>query len=186
MRGNVPDWGGGDYRDIMAGVDAMVARGIADGDKLAVSGWSYGGYMTSWVVTQTNRFKAAMEGAGLTDLVSMYGTTDIPGYIASFFNGVPNKQTMEFYRQRSAITFVDNVTTPLLILHGGNDGRVPIGQPMEYFRALKDRGKTVQLVFYPREGHGFSEYYHQMDKVRREFDWINRYTLGAPKSVSSR
>lgn len=186
MRGNVPDWGGGDYRDIMTGVDAMVARGVADADKLAVSGWSYGGYMTSWVVTQTNRFKAAMEGAGLTDLVSMYGTTDIPGYIASFFNGVPNKQTTEFYRQRSAITFVDNVTTPLLILHGGNDQRVPIGQPMEYFRQLKDRGKTVQLVFYPREGHGFSEYYHQMDKVRREFDWINRYTLGAPKSVSSR
>jgi dipeptidyl aminopeptidase/acylaminoacyl peptidase len=186
MRGNVPDWGGGDYRDIMSGVDAMIARGVADADKLAVSGWSYGGYMTSWVVTQTNRFKAAMEGAGLTDLVSMYGTTDIPGYIASFFNGVPNKQTTEFYRQRSAITFVDNVTTPLLILHGGNDQRVPIGQPMEYFRQLKDRGKTVQLVFYPREGHGFSEYYHQIDKVRREFDWINRYTLGGPKSVSSR
>ena len=186
MRGNVPDWGGGDYRDIMTGVDAMISRGVADADKLAVSGWSYGGYMTSWVVTQTNRFKAAMEGAGLTDLVSMYGTTDIPGYIASFFNGVPNKQTTEFYRQRSAITFVDNVTTPLLILHGGNDQRVPIGQPMEYFRQLKDRGKTVQLVFYPREGHGLSEYYHQMDKVRREFDWINRYTLGAPKSVSSR
>jgi dipeptidyl aminopeptidase/acylaminoacyl peptidase len=116
----------------------------------------------------------------------MYGTTDIPGYIASFFKGVPNKETLEFYRQRSAITFVDNVTTPLLILHGGNDQRVPIGQPMEYYRALKDRGKTVQLVFYPREGHGFTEYYHQMDKVRREFDWINRYTLGTPKSVSSR
>ena len=186
MRGNVPDWGGGDYRDIMAGVDAMVARGVADSGKLAVTGWSYGGYMTSWVVTQTNRFKAAMEGAGLTDLVSMYGTTDIPGYIASFFHGVPNKETLEFYRQRSAITFVDNVTTPLLILHGGSDQRVPIGQPMEYFRALKDRGKIVQLVFYPREGHGLSEYYHQMDKVRREFDWINRYTLGTPKNVSSR
>ncbi|MFL5614437.1 MAG: S9 family peptidase [Gemmatimonadaceae bacterium] len=186
MRGNIPDWGGGDYRDIISGADAMVARGIADNDKLAVSGWSYGGYMTSWVVSQTSKFKAAMEGAGLTDLVSMYGTTDIPGYIASFFKGVPNKETTEFYRQRSAITFVDNVTTPLLILHGGNDQRVPIGQPMEYFRALKDRGKTVQLVFYPREGHGFSEFYHQMDKVRREFDWINKYTLGTPKSVSSR
>jgi len=186
MRGNIPDWGGGDYRDIMAGVDAMVARGVADGDKLAVTGWSYGGYMTSWVVTQTNRFKAAMDGAGLFDLVSMYGTTDIPGYIASFFKGVPNKETLELYRQRSAITFVDNVTTPLLILHGGNDQRVPIGQPMEYYRALKDRGKTVELVFYPREGHGLSEYYHQMDKVRREFDWINRYTLGTPKSVSAR
>jgi dipeptidyl aminopeptidase/acylaminoacyl peptidase len=186
MRGNIPDWGGGDYRDIMSGVDAMVARGVADADKLGVTGWSYGGYMTSWVVTQTNRFKAAMEGAGLFDLVSMYGTTDIPGYIASFFKGVPNKETMELYRQRSAITFVDNVTTPLLILHGGNDQRVPIGQPMEYYRALKDRGKTVQLVFYPREGHGLGEYYHQMDKVRREFDWINRYTLGTPKSVSAR
>lgn len=186
MRGNIPDWGGGDYRDIMTGVDAMIARGVADADKLAVSGWSYGGYMTSWVVTQTNRFRAAMEGAGLTDLVSMYGTTDIPGYIATFFRGVPNKETLEFYRQRSPITFVDNVTTPLLILGGGNDQRVPIGQPMEYFRALKDRGKTVELVFYPREGHGLSEYYHQMDKVRREFDWINRYTLGTPKSVSSR
>jgi len=184
MRGNLPDWGGGDYRDIMAGVDAMVARGIADGDKLAVTGWSYGGYMTSWVVTQTSRFKAAMEGAGLTDLVSMYGTTDIPGYIASFFHGTPAKETLELYRQRSAITFVDNVTTPLLILHGGNDQRVPIGQPMEYFRALKDRGKIVELVFYPREGHGLSEYYHQMDKVRREFEWISRYTLGTAKSVS--
>lgn len=186
MRGNIPDWGGGDYHDIMTGVDAMVARGIADSDKLAVAGWSYGGYMTSWVVTQTHRFKAAMEGAGLTDLVSMYGTTDIPGYIAGFFRGVPNKETLEFYRQRSALTFVDNVTTPLLILQGGSDTRVPIGQSEEYFRALKDRGKTVELVFYPREPHGLGEYYHQMDKVRREFDWINKYTLGAPRSVSAR
>jgi len=178
MRGNIKDWGVGDYKDIMAGAEAMVKRGVADNDKLAVSGWSYGGYMTSWVVSQTSRFKAAMEGAGLTDLVSMYGTTDIPGYIGSFFQGNPTKETMEMYRQRSAITFVDQVTTPLLILHGGNDQRVPIGQPMEYFRALKDRGKTVELVFYPREGHGLGEYYHQIDKVRREFEWINRYTLG--------
>ena len=178
MRGNLKDWGVGDYKDIMAGADAMVKRGLADNDKLAVSGWSYGGYMTSWVVSQTSRFKAAMEGAGLTDLVSMYGTTDIPGYIGSFFMGNPTKETMELYRQRSALTFVDQVTTPLLILHGGSDQRVPIGQPMEYFRALKDRGKTVELVFYPREGHGLGEYYHQMDKVRREFEWINRYTLG--------
>ena len=179
MRGNIPDWGGGDYRDIMSGADAMVQGGIADGEKLAVSGWSYGGYMTSWIVSQTSRFKAAMEGAGLTDLTSMYGTTDIPGYISSFFEGNPSTKTLELYRVRSAITYVDQVTTPLLILHGGNDQRVPIGQPMEYYRALKDRGKTVELVFYPREGHGLAEYYHQMDKVRREFDWINRFTLGS-------
>jgi len=177
MRGNIPDWGGGDYRDIMTGVDALIQRGIADGDKLAVAGWSYGGYMTAWIVSQTTRFKAAMMGAGLSDLTSMYGTTDIPGYIGTFFNGMPTKETLDFYRERSAITYVDKVTTPLLIQHGGNDQRVPIGQPMEFFRALKDRGKTVELVFYPREGHGFSEYYHQVEKVRREFEWINKYVL---------
>ena len=113
----------------------------------------------------------------------MYGTTDIPGYIASFFKGVPNKETQELYRQRSAITFVDNVTTPLLIQHGGSDQRVPIGQSMEYFRALKDRGKIVELVFYPREGHGLGEYYHQLDKMQRERDWITKYTLGGQRVV---
>ena len=180
MRGNIPDWGGGDYRDIMSGVDAVVARGIADPEKLAVAGWSYGGYMTAWMVGQTTRFKAARMGAGLSDLESMYGTTDISGYIGSFFNGAPTKETLAFYRERSPITYVDKVTTPLLIMHGSNDARVPIGQPMEFFRALKDRGKPVELVFYPREGHGFSEYYHQLDKIKREFDWIDRNTNARP------
>ena len=81
----------------------------------------------------------------------------------------------------SAITFVDNVTTPLLIQHGGSDERVPVGQAMEFYRSLKDRGKTVQLVFYPREGHGLGEYYHQLDKMQREADWITKYTLGPSK-----
>ncbi|MEP7344697.1 MAG: S9 family peptidase, partial [Gemmatimonadaceae bacterium] len=184
MRGNIKDWGGGDYRDIMTGVDELVRRGVADSSRLAVSGWSYGGYMTGWVVSQTGRFKAAMMGAGLSDMVSMYGTTDIPGYIGTFYEGMPQldgtatNKSLEFYRSRSAITYSDKVTTPLLMLHGGSDERVPIGQPMEYFRNLKDRGKIVELVFYPREGHGLGEYYHQIDKVRREFDWITKYTLG--------
>lgn len=176
-RANIMDWGGGDYRDIMGGVDAMVHRGLADSSKLAFEGWSYGGYMTAWTVSQTNRFKAARMGAGLSDLQSMYGTTDIPGYIGTFFSGAPTAKTLDFYRARSAITFVDRVTTPLLILQGASDERVPIGQSMEYYRALRDRGKPVQLVFYPREGHGLSEYYHQLDKMRREYDWITRYTL---------
>ena len=180
-RANIMDWGGGDYRDIMSGVDDMVRRGIADSTKLAFEGWSYGGYMTAWVVSQTSRFKAARMGAGLSDLQSMYGTTDIPGYIGTFFSGVPTQKTLDFYRARSAITFVDQVTTPLLILHGGSDERVPTGQSMEYFRSLKDRGKTVQLVFYPREGHGLGEYYHQLDKMQREAEWITKYTLGTPK-----
>jgi dipeptidyl aminopeptidase/acylaminoacyl peptidase len=182
-RANIMDWGGGDYRDIMTGVDELIRRGIADSTKMAFEGWSYGGYMTAWVVSQTSRFKAARMGAGLSDLQSMYGTTDIPGYIGTFFDGVPTQKTLDFYRARSAITFVDQVTTPLLILHGGSDERVPTGQAQEYFRALKDRGKTVQLVFYPREGHGLSEYYHQYDKMSRELDWITKYTLGAPTKV---
>ena len=182
-RANIMDWGGGDYRDIMAGVDDMVKRGLADSTKLAFEGWSYGGYMTAWVVSQTSRFKAARMGAGLSDLQSMYGTTDIPGYIGTFFSGVPTQKTLDFYRARSAITFADNVTTPLLIQQGGSDGRVPTGQSMEYYRSLNDRGKTVQLVFYPREGHGLGEYYHQMDKMQREYDWITKYTLGNTKPV---
>ncbi len=179
VQANFKDWGGGDYRDIMRGVDAVVAKGIADPDKLAFMGWSYGGYMTCWVVSQTTRFKAAMMGAGLTDLPSMYGTNDIPNALVSYFGGILSKATMPLYTERSGITYVDRVTTPVLILQGASDQRVPIGQAMEFHRALKDRGKTVELVFYPREGHGFSEYYHQLDRMQRQHDWIVRYTLGA-------
>lgn len=185
MRANINDWGGGDYRDIMAGVDELVRRGVADADRLAFEGWSYGGYMTSWVVSQTGRFKAAMMGAGLPSLLSMAGTTDIPGYIATFFNGYPQydgslvNKNIRFYLERSAISYSDRITTPLLILHGANDERVPIGQPMEFYRALKDRGKTTELVFYPREGHGLSEYYHQLDRMKREYEWMAKYTLGS-------
>lgn len=184
MRANMGDWGGGDYRDIMTGVDELIRRGIADSTRMAFEGWSYGGYMTSWVVSQTGRFKAAMMGAGLPDLLSMNGTTDIPGYINTFFDapqfdGTLVNASIRKLLERSAISYSDRVTTPLLMLHGSADERVPIGQPMEFYRALKDRGKTVELVFYPREGHGFSEYYHQLDRMQREYDWIARHTLGA-------
>jgi dipeptidyl aminopeptidase/acylaminoacyl peptidase len=182
-KANILDWGGGDYRDIITGVDHLVKSGVADSSKMAFAGWSYGGYMTAWTVSQTTRFKAAMMGAGLSNLVSMYGTTDIPEYIGTFFSGNLTEKNYQLLKSRSALTFVDRVTTPLLILSGGSDERVPIGQSMEYFRSLKDRGKTVELVFFPREGHGLGEYYHQMEKVRREFDWINKHTLGEKRPV---
>jgi dipeptidyl aminopeptidase/acylaminoacyl peptidase len=185
LRANINDWGGGDYRDIMAGTDAVIAKGIADPDRLAFQGWSYGGYMTAWVVSQTSRFKAAMMGAGLTSLMSMYGTNDIPSVLGAYFGGIPSKETMGLYMERSGITHIDRVTTPLLILHGGNDQRVPIGQPMEFYRALKDRGKATELVFYPREGHGFTEYFHQLDRLQRQHEWIARYTLGASARKST-
>jgi dipeptidyl aminopeptidase/acylaminoacyl peptidase len=185
LRANINDWGGGDYRDIMTGVDALIARGIADPDKLAHIGWSYGGYMTAWVITQTTRFKAAMVGAGLTNMWSMYGTNDIPSALIAYFGGIPNRTTMPLYLDRSAMSYIDRVTTPTLILHGSSDERVPIGQPMELHRALKDRGKTTELVFYPREPHGFSEYYHLQDRMMRINDWVTRYTLGSPEKKTT-
>jgi dipeptidyl aminopeptidase/acylaminoacyl peptidase len=178
LRANIPDWGGGDFRDIMAGVDAAIARGIADPERLAIQGWSYGGYMTAWAITQTTRFKAAMVGAGITNLWSMYGTNDVPNYLAAFFGGIPSKETLPLYMERSALSHAHKAVTPTLILHGSNDERVPIGQPMELHRALKERGTPVELVFYPRQGHGLQEYEHQLDRLRRQFDWITTHTLG--------
>ena len=178
LAANVNDWGGGDYKDIMTGVDALVARGISDPDKLAHIGWSYGGYMTAWVITQTSRFKAAMVGAGLTNMWSMYGTNDIPSVLIAYFGGIPNKQTLPLYLDRSAMSHIDKVTTPTLILHGANDERVPTGQAYELYRGLKDRGKPTELVFYPREGHGIGEYYHQKDRMERIYSWVTKYTLG--------
>ena len=140
----------------MSGVDALISRGIADPERLAILGWSYGGYMTAWAVTQTNRFKAAMVGAGLTNLWSMYGTNDIPNTLAAYFKGLPNADNLPLYMERSALTHASKVTTPTLILHGAADERVPIGQPMEFYRALKDRGVPTELVFYPRAGHGLT------------------------------
>ncbi|MGH9482041.1 MAG: prolyl oligopeptidase family serine peptidase [Terriglobales bacterium] len=180
LRGNLEDWGGGDYRDIMSGVDAAIQRGVADPDQLAEWGWSYGGYMTCWVVSQTHRFKAAMMGAGLSDLASMYGSTDIPNYLAGFFDGYPDAATMKLYRERSGITYADQVSTPLLMLQGAVDERVPISQSLEFYRALKERGKTVELVFYPREHHGFTEYYHILNRYQRIYDWMRHYTLREP------
>ena len=178
LAANVNDWGGGDYKDIMTGVDALVARGISDPDKLAHIGWSYGGYMTAWVITQTTRFKAAMVGAGLTNMWSMYGTNDIPSVLIAYFGGIPNKQTLPLYLDRSAMSHIDKATTPTLILHGANDERVPVGQAYELYRGLKDRGKATELVLYPREGHGITEYYHQKDRMQRIHDWVTKYTLG--------
>jgi dipeptidyl aminopeptidase/acylaminoacyl peptidase len=178
LAANVNDWGGGDFKDIMTGVDALIARGIADPDKLAHIGWSYGGYMTAWTITQTTRYKAAMVGAGLTNMWSMYGTNDIPSVLIAYFGGIPNAKTLPLYLDRSAMSHIDNVTTPTLILHGANDERVPTGQAYELYRGLKDRGKATELVFYPREGHGFTEFYHQKDRMQRIYDWVTKYTLG--------
>jgi dipeptidyl aminopeptidase/acylaminoacyl peptidase len=176
LRANIKDWGAGDYRDIQTGIDALVARGIADSTRLAQTGWSYGGYMTAWTLTQTNRFKALVVGAGLTDMFSMYATNDIPRALDGYFGAEPWNDTTE-YRKRSAMTYIKNARTPTLILHGQADLRVPIGQAQELYVGLKKNNVPVQLVFYPREPHGLQEPRHQLDKMKRENEWIRKWTL---------
>jgi dipeptidyl aminopeptidase/acylaminoacyl peptidase len=174
---NIRDWGGGDYQDIQSGIDYLTGRGIADPDKLAQSGWSYGGYMTAWTLTQTNRFKAVMVGAGLTDMFSMYSTNDLQRVLEGYFGAEPWND-LEVYRRASAMTFIKQAKTPALIQHGGADTRVPPGQAQELYMGLRKNGIPVELVFFPREPHGLQEPRHQLDKMRREYSWFSKYVLG--------
>ncbi len=171
---DVADWGGKDYDDEMAGVDQVIAMGIADPDHLAVMGWSYGGFMTSWIVTHTNRFKAAVVGAGVTNLWSFTGTSDIPGFLPDYFGGEPWDQFQNF-TEHSPITFVKNVKTPTLILHGEADIRVPTSQGYEFYHALKNLGVPTKMVVYPRTPHGPREPKFILDIAQRNMDWVDKY-----------
>jgi dipeptidyl aminopeptidase/acylaminoacyl peptidase len=174
---NVRDWGGGDYQDIQTGVDHLIARGIADPARLGQTGWSYGGYMTAWTLTQTDRFKAVMVGAGLTNMFSMYSTNDLQRTLEGYFGAEPWDDT-EIYMSRSAMRHIKHARTPTLIMHGGNDQRVPIGQAQELYMGLRKNGVPVDLAIYPREGHGLQEPRHQLDKMQREYAWFARHVLG--------
>ena len=171
---DVADWGGKDFEDEMTGVDQVISMGIADPDHLAVMGWSYGGFMTSWVVTHTDRFKAAVVGAGVTNLWSFTGTSDIPGFLPDYFEGEPWDQFNNF-TAHSPITFVKNVKTPTLILHGEADIRVPTSQGYEFYHALKNLGVTTKMVVYPRTPHGPREPKFILDIAQRNMDWVEKY-----------
>jgi dipeptidyl aminopeptidase/acylaminoacyl peptidase len=181
---NYKDWGGGDYQDILSGVDALVAKGVADPDRMGVMGWSYGGYMTSWVITQTKRFKAASVGAGVTNLMSFTGTADIPSFIPDYFGG-EYWDTFDTWRARSAMFNVKGVTTPTLIQHGESDRRVPISQGYELYNALKRQGVTTRMVVYPRQPHGIQEPKLMLDAMTRNLEWFDHYVLGRPASASN-
>ncbi|MDQ6827985.1 MAG: S9 family peptidase [Gemmatimonadota bacterium] len=178
---NVKDWGKGDYQDIQTGIDVLVGLGVADKDRLAQSGWSYGGYMTAWTITQTTRFKAAMVGAGLTDMFSMYSTNDLQRTLEGYFGDQPWNDE-KAYRDASAMTYIKKAKTPTLIQHGGADTRVPIGQAQELYMGLSKNNVPVEMVVYPREPHGLQEPRHQLDKMRREFAWLTRWVLGADEN----
>jgi dipeptidyl aminopeptidase/acylaminoacyl peptidase len=168
-------WGKGDYEDCMTGVDAMIAGGMADPDRLGAFGWSYGGYMTFWILTQTDRFKAVSPGAGLTNIYSMYSQNDIQRYLRWFYSDKSPWDARDLYWDRSPMKYVNNVKTPTMIMHGQVDTRVPIAQAQEFYRALKERNVPVEFVVYPRENHGFTEPRHQMDRVRRYVRFFGKY-----------
>ena len=171
---NVGDWGGRDFEDGQAGVDHVIAMGVADPERMAVMGWSYGGFMTSWTITQTQRFKAAVVGAAVTNLWSFTGTADIPGFLPDYFGGEPWDK-LEAFQKHSPMTFVKNVKTPTLILHGEADVRVPISQGYEYYNALKRLGVVAKMVVYPRAPHGPREPKFLLDIMHRHLDWIDKY-----------
>lgn len=171
---NYGDWGGGDYQDIMTGVDFLIEQGVVDPDRLIVGGSSYGGYMTGWVITHTDRFKAACNVCGVINLVSFYAQTDIPSFMSLYFAGPPSKG-LDLYRERSPINHVDRAQTPTLILHGEEDIRVPLPQSEEFYAGLKAVGVETLFVKYPREGHSIGEPRHQLDVLTRQLAWYNKY-----------
>ena len=172
---NFGDWGGGDYQDIMTGIDFLIERGIADAERLVIGGWSYGGFMTAWMLTQTDRFKAAVNGCGVMNHVSMYGQTDIPSFMRLYFEGAPVSEQIALYRRLSPMSYIHRVKTPTLILHGENDIRVPVPQSEEFYAGLKAVGVEVEFVKYPREGHSINEPRHRLDVLKRQMAWYRKY-----------
>jgi dipeptidyl aminopeptidase/acylaminoacyl peptidase len=178
------DVGGGEYRDVVSGVEALVAAGVADPFRLGVSGWSWGGYLTAWTITQTDRFRAAFMGAGLCNLISDNNLGDIPSANLSYFERTPSEDP-EPYWDRSPIRYVQRVRTPVLIAHGEDDERVSVCESIQFYRALQILEKPCQLVTYPREKHGFEERNHQRDLLTRILQWFAQYLdLEAPERVT--
>jgi dipeptidyl aminopeptidase/acylaminoacyl peptidase len=168
------DWGGQDFRDVEAGVDSLIRAGLADPRRLGVFGRSYGGYLTSWTITQTQRYDAAVAIALIVDLASLYGQSDIQQYRAFEFQGRP-WETPELWRRSSPMTHIAQVKTPTLIVDFEEDRRTPIAQAYELYRALLGLGVPTEFVRYPREPHVPREYRHRADMFRRMAAWFDRW-----------
>jgi len=177
LRGNVKDIGGGDYQDLMSGVDKLVADGIADPERMAVRGWSYGGILGGWTITQTNRFKAASLGAMVADWSSEYAMGFNHDVHLWYIGGTP-WDNPEAWRRQSAYTHIGQVKTPTIIIHGENDTTDTIGQSMIFYQGLKDRGVPARFIRFPREPHGFREPHHQRIRDAEEISWLMKYALG--------
>jgi dipeptidyl aminopeptidase/acylaminoacyl peptidase len=165
-----------DYDDIMAGVDYLIKNKMADENKMVVGGWSYGGYMTDWIIGHTNRFKAAVSVAGMSNTVSHYAQSDINhGVIADWeYIGLPIFD-MENYTRSSPLSFFDKAKTPTLIMHGEADTRVSVMQSWEIYRALIDNGIEVEMVLYPGAGHSITAPKQRKNVFERWVDWYRKY-----------
>ena len=176
--GTLNEWGGGDYRDLMAGVDEVLRKNSwIDGDRLGVTGGSYGGFMTNWIITQTPRFRGAVASASVSNLISFYSTSLYQDLIHAEFGGFP-WDNFDLLWQWSPLRYVRQVQTPTLFLHGENDNDVHITQAEEMYMALKRRGVETVFVRYPREGHGLREPRHRVDALERTVSWFDRYVKG--------
>jgi len=171
---NRKDWGGGDFQDLMSGVDHVISIGVADPERLGVMGWSYGGFMTAWTVTQTRRFKAASMGAGLSNLFSFTGTADIVDFLPDYLGDRPWDRS-DLYAGRSPLFHAKGVTTPTLIQHGEVDLRVPISQGYEFYHALKQQGVPVRMLILPRTPHGLQEPKLQLKAAQSNVEWFDKW-----------
>lgn len=173
---NLNDWGGGDFRDLMQGVDLVIEQGIADPARLGICGWSYGGYMSSWAITQTNRFVAASIGAPVTNLISFIGTSDIPSFVPGFFGG-EFWERADLMLERSPLFQAHKAKTPSIIQHGDADERVPLEQGLQYYMALERNGVPVEMYIYPRQGHAITEPHLLADAIQRNLEWFTAKLL---------
>ena len=170
---NIKDFGYGDLRDILTGMDAIEKKVSIDKDREGLTGWSYGGFMTMFGVTQTHRFKAAVAGAGISNWQSYYGENSIDQWMVPFF-GATVYDDPKAYAKSSAIEFIKQVKTPTLVIVGDRDGECPAPQSFEFWHALRAEGVKTQLVIYPNEGHGFRDPAHIANREAREVAWFEQ------------
>ncbi|MCZ2343474.1 MAG: prolyl oligopeptidase family serine peptidase [Bacteroidales bacterium] len=171
------DFGGGDMKDILAGVDHLVKQGLADPKRQFVYGTSYGGYMTSWLVGQTHQFRAAVAQNAVTDLNAMWHLSDLQSWTEYDMGGFP-WEVPERMRKHSPLTYAHKVKTPTLILHATNDRRCPVPMGKMFYRALKEAGVETQMVLYPDEGHPIRQLPHREDVLLRVLDWFHQHDPG--------
>ncbi|MBV9084417.1 MAG: S9 family peptidase [Acidobacteriaceae bacterium] len=178
-RANVMDFGGGDLKDVLAGVDAVLKKAPVDANRIGVTGWSYGGYMTMWTVTQTNRFHAAVAGAGVANWQSYYGENLIDKWMIPYF-GASVYQDPAVYAKSSPINYITQVKTPTLVIVGQNDAECPAPQSFEFWHALKTLGIPTKLIVYPGQGHAFRDPEANADRMRRAAPWFDQYLQAQP------